>query len=531
VQKSILVTSPHRAFAELLRSSLEESGRYRVRLAFTAQEALAAAEEGGFNLAVLDSDIEDEAPARTAKRLAALHPALLLMVIPPENDPNHPSLVDMPPHSYLERSFYLPDLLNRLDQLLGLAQINDWNLLGAPAASEFSGWVQNEQQVSSDMKLALADTNFVNAVLIQAGRVLGSSSQLNHQDGLSTAEWIGRHWDQTSDMVRYTGEHLLYVTRLWNSLALSTVSDASLPLTQVRSCTRKMAKRLLERILEHEQGVEESRWLADVDARRMKTAAGPWTDQALDGLILPEMEADPQDTELADDPERGQVITLSDLMDEMTPTDHERIISRSEWEAAAPDNALEVQPSRNAAVEGKKAPPYVVPDLILPWEDEALNTELLAPSVSDTHPAHSLEDRLEEPGSTLPVFVQILFTCILIPANPNHHLVGDMAKSLKHWLPQVCLGFGWQLEKMTIEPGYMLWVVNVTPTVSPGSVVRMVRSRTSEQIFTQFPDLLEQNMNGDFWAPGYLVISGSQTPTQQLVRDFISQTRRRQGIF
>jgi CheY-like chemotaxis protein len=71
VQKSILVTSPHRAFAELLRSSLEESGRYRVRLVYTAQEALEAAQKGGFSLVVLDSDIEDEPVVSVGQRLMA----------------------------------------------------------------------------------------------------------------------------------------------------------------------------------------------------------------------------------------------------------------------------------------------------------------------------------------------------------------------------------------------------------------------------------------------------------------------------
>jgi CheY-like chemotaxis protein len=68
VQKSILVTSPDRAFAELLRSSLEESGRYRVHQAVNAREALAVVEEGGFDLVILDAEIEDEPVAAVGQR-------------------------------------------------------------------------------------------------------------------------------------------------------------------------------------------------------------------------------------------------------------------------------------------------------------------------------------------------------------------------------------------------------------------------------------------------------------------------------
>jgi DNA-binding response OmpR family regulator len=120
VQKCILVTSPHRAFAELLRSSLEECGRYQVEVAYTAQEALAAAQTASFDLVVLDADVEDETLVQTGKRLMALQPDMLLMVIPPDNDPRHLSLNGIQPHSYLERPFYLPDLLTRLDRLFGI---------------------------------------------------------------------------------------------------------------------------------------------------------------------------------------------------------------------------------------------------------------------------------------------------------------------------------------------------------------------------------------------------------------------------
>jgi len=71
--------------------------------------------------------------------------------------------------------------------------------------------------------------------------------------------------------------------------------------------------------------------------------------------------------------------------------------------------------------------------------------------------------------------------------------------------------------------------VTVTPGVSPGNLARIVRQRTSDELFRTFPRLLDQNLTGDFWAPGYLVVRGEQLTAPQLLRDFIQQTRRRQG--
>ncbi len=70
----------------------------------------------------------------------------------------------------------------------------------------------------------------------------------------------------------------------------------------------------------------------------------------------------------------------------------------------------------------------------------------------------------------------------------------------------------------------------MAPGVSPASVLRIIRQRTSFRIFENFSHYRLQNPSGDFWAPGYLVLSGSSLPEETLLADFIQQTRQRQGI-
>jgi hypothetical protein len=60
--------------------------------------------------------------------------------------------------------------------------------------------------------------------------------------------------------------------------------------------------------------------------------------------------------------------------------------------------------------------------------------------------------------------------------------------------------------------------------------MRMVRQHTSEKIFEDFPRFKNDNPSGDFWAPGYLIMGGSQPAPAQMIKDFIIQTRQRQGI-
>ena len=76
----------------------------------------------------------------------------------------------------------------------------------------------------------------------------------------------------------------------------------------------------------------------------------------------------------------------------------------------------------------------------------------------------------------------------------------------------------------------MQWVLYVPAATPPSRCIRTVREHTSRQIFEDFPLIKEQNLSTDFWAPGYLIMGGSQPHPQQLVKDYIKQTRDRQGI-
>jgi REP element-mobilizing transposase RayT len=137
---------------------------------------------------------------------------------------------------------------------------------------------------------------------------------------------------------------------------------------------------------------------------------------------------------------------------------------------------------------------------------------------------------LSQMESALPGLSHLAYTCILVPRMPNHYLNGELAEKLGIWTPQLCLAFGWRLEALSIRPSYLQWNVRVLPAVSPGALLRILRQRLSERIFAAFPKLRGQNPSGDFWAQGYLIISGSTPPSNQLVQDYIQQTRQRQGL-
>jgi REP element-mobilizing transposase RayT len=158
-------------------------------------------------------------------------------------------------------------------------------------------------------------------------------------------------------------------------------------------------------------------------------------------------------------------------------------------------------------------------------------TEPPPDSLEDTRPrAISTITRLSQLEPVSPALSLLHYTCVLVPRLPQHYLTGELADRLSQWTAQTCLAFGWRLEGIAVRPEYLRWSVQVAPAVSPGNIVRILRQRTSGLIFSAFPQHQDLNPSGDFWASGYLIVSGPQPPSAQLLRDYILQTRRRQGV-
>jgi len=125
---------------------------------------------------------------------------------------------------------------------------------------------------------------------------------------------------------------------------------------------------------------------------------------------------------------------------------------------------------------------------------------------------------------------EVSYSCLLLPRFPSHYLMGDIVDRLQAMMKQISVSFGWRLDFASIKPDYMQWVVQVSPTTSPTRVIHAFRTQTSMQIFEEFPRFKRENLSDDFWAPGYLVYWGSQPHPVEIIKRFIRQTRKQQGI-
>lgn len=121
------------------------------------------------------------------------------------------------------------------------------------------------------------------------------------------------------------------------------------------------------------------------------------------------------------------------------------------------------------------------------------------------------------------------YAYVLAPRLPEHRLEGDLAEKLAAWLPQLCVAFAWRLEHLSIQPGFLQWMVSLPAETAPESVVHTLDTHLSERIFEEFPRLKRDNPSGQFFAPGFLVMNGG-LPGDVQVAEFLKYTRNRQGI-
>jgi REP element-mobilizing transposase RayT len=133
-----------------------------------------------------------------------------------------------------------------------------------------------------------------------------------------------------------------------------------------------------------------------------------------------------------------------------------------------------------------------------------------------------------EPVSNDPY--ELSFACLIIPRFATHLLIGDLADELRHLMKRICLSFNWRLEYLSIQPGYLQWVLHVPPNTSPADFMPTIRGETSKVIFEDHPPLKRENLSKDFWAPGYLVIVSTRPHPLEMVNEYIQLTRQQQGI-
>ena len=539
---SALVVTPQNSFGSMMRSSLEETGKYRLFIAGDEPSALVQLKTERCTLAFLDTDLGMDAVAEIGHALRALNPHLKLILVSDEDLP--PALATIQPWVLLRKPFYLPELMKMLDSI-NSSPAHEENTASSPDLADLP-WLADVNKAAQRLTRLTLESS-AQAALITRGKTLWAyAGQFSQETANELVRLVTRNWDEQNggDLLRFArlettrAEHMLYATTLSAGTILALVFDAETPFSTIRTQANSLARSL---------SVEKT------------------------GPIAPFVEQTPRKPEPAkpvmeetgkDIPSIAQI-----LFDIPTP------IPRPREEPIAPVMRLDIPEETSAPVnhvdisslETRKSTPLAemhiisresspavrrdmeVDELDATVKHEVEELEVTAPSKMKRPPTPVRTPQPGELDGTRPHSItevagrntlepvsagmyHLNYACLLVPRFSSHYMTGDLADRLGEWFPGICIAFGWRLEFMAVRPEYLQWVVSVPPNTSPGYLMRIMRQQTSEKIFAEFPRIKKENPSGDFWAPGYLIMGGSQPHPQQLVKDYIKQTRDRQGI-
>ncbi|HZM20520.1 MAG TPA: IS200/IS605 family transposase [Anaerolineales bacterium] len=536
---SLLIVSADTSFAKVLLYGLEQEG-YRVQIVKGKGEAVVRADEANCSLAFLDMDLGDRAVLDIGKALRMLNPGIKLIIFSREDTP--PILDEIRPWVLSPKPYFLPDVLNMLNnKSTPISQPIRQPQASAPAPSnqvQMSNpvlpWLQDVTKAAQHLTRLTLESSAQAALITRGDNLWAYAGQLSQGAAKELAVTVTRHWDgqKGSDLLRFVrleatkAEHMLYATRIAEDVVLALVFDAETPFSTIRTQAGQLAQSLS---IPGAEGLETS-----VEQKQMKASYDAPTEYL--------------DDEGSED---FEFPNISDILADVPPPIPDGSMSQMEDEEQW---GTRPSPSRSSQYSRESSPAIRVNDLLVSNQNNEQTVEHVVQDFDATMPSKSrprpetpirrpMPGELDEtrPHSITEVAGRVMlepispglynltYACLLVPRFSSHYLTGDMSDRISEWLPQICIAFGWRLEYLAVRPEYVQWVLNVPPATSPGYLMRIMRQQTSEKIFIEFPRMKKENPSGDFWAPGYLIMGGTQPHPPQLVKDYIKQTRTRQG--
>lgn len=565
----IIVVTPNPGFGELICQILEEAGGYSLALTINSEDALMVSKKENPAVCIVDGDLKENIPDFVVE-LKKIVPDMLVVFIP-QDATTEDDEAKVNADGYLAKPFYLPDLVTTVHEVVQKSKSKNANRTPTGPLTRIVPNADNNPQSTSGIQDAnyepqvdrpdwLKDVDIAaqhlarlslesssQASLITRGeKVWAYAGELPQPAVQELAETVAKYYsvDSKSDLARFIhleatgGEYMLYATGIEGDYILALVFNAEMPFSKIRSHASKLAKALTER--PQNKNISPNNDVESIDI-------APADENNIENMLEDVPPPIPTDWIPDGEPSEGRKSFLEDLIENDILVDSP--LAKSFTTEPISESQTELNQENvevSLAYDEDEYGVEVVEDGEVPLsgieKSDILQSEDTMVSASRTGLRSDLQETLPsgvpydadtgiyklEPVS--PSVYNLTYACVLIPRLPGHHLTGILATNLSEWITQLSLAFGWRLEHLSIRPEYLQWLINVPPATSPGYLMRIIRQHSSRRMFVEFPRMIDENPSGDFWAPGYLIMSGNQPPPPQLVKDFIKDTRRRQGI-
>jgi len=523
----ILVITTSSQLGDDIRRILEETGIYRIHVVTNKSSAIVRADEIGAPLAMLDYSLNEEWVHDIGSALRTIHPSINLIILC-DDEVTPPTFDKLRPWILVRKPFRMSNFMTAISEPQTTSVPQNGESTTLP-------WLSDPNKAAQHLTRLTLESSAQAALITRKNSLWAYAGSLSQSAAKEVAQTVTRNWDgqKGSDLLRFIrlestkAEHMLYATRLTADTVLALVFDAETPFSTIRSQASQLVTDL------DNESPEPQKATKPVEADQDDFPNIPPISNILTNIPTPNPE--PVTTRDFRVPPKKEIFDPNETR-VSAPLSNASSFKRE----ASPAIQLNKMPgntnqAKSAAVNAK--PPQTVFDQVdvtapsrpktRPETPVAKPASVDAGITRESPTTEAVRKLVVEP--TTAGLYHLTYACLLVPRFSSHYITGDMADQVGEWLPNICIAFGWRLEYLSVRPEYLQWVVNVQPNTSPGYLIRIMRQQISEKIFTEFPRMKKENPSGDFWAPGYLIMGGTQPHPQQLVRDYIRQTRQRQG--
>jgi REP element-mobilizing transposase RayT/DNA-binding response OmpR family regulator len=524
----VITTSPE--LEDSIRQTMEKTGLYRIHAVTNKSSAVVRADEIGAPLAMLDYALNEDLVLDIGSALRTIRPSINLIILCDDDTTPH-SFDKLRPWILVRKPFRMSNFMSAISQ--------PQSSPAKPTASQESNplsWLSDQNKAAQHLTRITLESSSQAALITQKNNLWAYAGSLSQNAAKEVAQTVTRNWDgqKGSDLLRFIrlestkAEHMLYATRLTTDTVLALVFDAETPFSTIRN----QASQLISDLDKEPEPQKQAQPVESADMDQGESANIPHIKNILTNIPTPNPEPatthefrlppkkesfDPNETRISTSLSNAAVFKR-----EESPSIHYDKLPQAK-QTKTPEASA--QPPKNLFEQVDVTAPS------MPRLRPETPVARPAPGETDTtreSPTTEAERKLVVEPTTAGMY-HLTYACLLVPRFSSHYLTGDLTDKVGEWLPNICIAFGWRLEFLAVRPEYLQWVANVQPNTSPGYLMRIMRQQTSEKIFSEFPRMKKENPSGDFWAPGYLIMGGTQPHPQQLVRDYIRQTRQRQG--
>ncbi len=515
VNINVLVADPNEAFATLIKEVLEESGSFLVVPTLNGEAALTAASLQPFDLAIIESEVDDIPLDEFIAGLRDHHPMMAVMLIPPFGEEAPAEAADLDLQGFLPKPFFIPEVRQRIEEVLnqpvgGVMPEPRELPEEAPkstkpkATSRLSPelppappWLQDVKKAAQYLTTLSLESAAEATLLTRGQQLFAYAGHFEREDAEELARIAADNWMRDSgaqgSLVRFVqlpnGEdYLLYSSLASANLVLSIVFQAETPLGMIRKQARRVTEALLTQPDLADTGPTEAIEPDSEELNEAEFGAG----EIVDTDPVPATASDSQPIDLTP----PAIIDVDFVEPELEP---------------------------EAAIEPVMETEDTWPD----YEDEHI-AEASPPPVEESEPIKT--PALEGAYGTHHGLYMLSYTFIWLPKFPHVQLKGDIVASLNQWIRHLALAYDWRVEDLDIQPEIVQLVIACAPSDPPEKIVQTMMQTTSENIMADFPRLAEEHPAGSFWAPGYYVVAPGRLLDAEEISHYIEHQRREQGI-